>query len=223
MTLIAPKSPDSGAPADDGILDFSALTATSLERDPFDYLVVPNFVPRSYLTAINADFPAISAPGNFPLEGLTYGAAFADLLTALQGPRLRAEIASKFEVDLTALPQRMTVRRLSEPTDGNIHVDHRTKVITMLVYLNESWDARDGQLRLLHSATDLEDFAAEVPPAGGTMIAFRRTEKSFHGFKPFVGERRMIQLAWVREGTIARYEKQINRLSKPLRRLLNMS
>lgn len=223
MALIASEDQESRGSGDGGVLDFAALAATPLERDPFDYLVVPNFVPRSYLTSINADYPAITAPGNFPLADLTYGPAFADLLAALQGARLTAEIANKFDVDLTDLPQRMTVRRLSEPTDGNIHVDHRTKVITMLVYLNEDWDAQDGQLRLLRSATDLEDFAAEVPPAGGTMIAFRRTDRSYHGFKPFVGERRMIQLAWVREGTIARYEKRINRLSKPLRRLLNMS
>jgi hypothetical protein len=55
------------------------------------------------------------------------------------------------------------------------------------------------------------------------MLAFRRSEKSFHGHKPFVGERRMIQLAWVREGPLARCEKHFNRLSKPVRRLLNMS
>lgn len=223
MTLTASEDLESRHQGDGRVLDFAALTATPLESDPFDYLVVPNFVPRSYLASINADYPTITAPGNFPLEDLTYGPAFADLLAGLQGARLKAEIARKFGVDLTGLPQRMTVRRLSEPTDGNIHVDHRTKVITMLVYLNEDWNAEDGQLRLLRSATNLEDFAAEVPPAGGTMIAFRRTDRSYHGFKPFVGERRMIQLAWVREGTIARYEKRINRLSKPLRRLLNMS
>jgi Rps23 Pro-64 3,4-dihydroxylase Tpa1-like proline 4-hydroxylase len=115
------------------------------------------------------------------------------------------------------------VRRFSEPTDGHIHADHRTKIVTMLIYLNESWDTEEGQLRLLRSADDLDDYVVEITPLGGTMIAFRRSDKSFHGFRPFVGERRVIQLAWVHESTIARYEKQFSRLSKPLRRLLNMS
>jgi hypothetical protein len=30
-------------------------------------------------------------------------------------------------------------------------------------------------------------------PAGGMMLAFKRTENSFHGHKPFVGERRLVQ------------------------------
>lgn len=223
MTFTAAQNRDSTIGAGHRILDFAALEAAPLVRDPFDYLVVPDFIPRGLLAEINRDYPAISEPGNFELDDLSYGPAFADLLAELQAPALKEHTAEKFEVDLGGLPQRMTVRKWSEPTDGHIHVDHRTKVITMLVYLNETWDNREGQLRFLRSADDIEDYAAEVPPAGGTMIAFRRTDKSFHGFKPFVGERRMIQMAWVHEGTIARYEKRINRLSKPLRRLLNMS
>ncbi len=223
MTLTAPRDHAPAQGDKTAILDFGALEATPLVRDPFDYLVVPDLIPQALLANINSGYPEISEPGNFELEDLTYGPGFADLLAELQGPTLREHIAEKFQVDLDGLPLKMTVRRLSEPTDGHIHVDHRTKVITVLVYLNETWDSKEGQLRLLRSADDIEDYAAQIPPAGGTMIAFRRTDKSFHGFKPFVGERRMIQMAWVREGTIDRYEKRFNRLSKPLRRLLNMS
>jgi hypothetical protein len=205
------------------ILDLSALSATPLERDPFDFLVVPDFVASESLAAINADYPDITEPGNFKLENLDYGPAFTALMAELSGPALKDQVGAKFGVDLTGCPQTVTVRRFSEQTDGHIHVDHRTKIITMLVYLNEDWDTADGQLRFLRSATDLEDYAAEVAPLGGTMLAFRRSDKSFHGHKPFVGERRMIQLAWVREGALARCEKRFNRLSKPVRRLLNMS
>jgi hypothetical protein len=205
------------------ILDLSALSATPLERDPFDFLVVPDFVASESLAAINADYPDITEPGNFKLENLDYGPAFTALMAELSGPALKDQVGAKFGVNLTGCPQTVTVRRFSEQTDGHIHVDHRTKIITMLVYLNEDWDTADGQLRFLRSATDLEDYAAEVAPLGGTMLAFRRSDKSFHGHKPFVGERRMIQLAWVREGALARCEKRFNRLSKPVRRLLNMS
>ena len=44
----------------------------------------------------------------------------------------------------------------------------------MLVYFNTDWDEQAGQLRLLRSRTDIEDYAAEVPPAGGTLLVFRR-------------------------------------------------
>ena len=55
------------------------------------------------------------------------------------------------------------------------------------------------------------------------MIAFKRTDKSYHGHKQYVGERRMVQVAWVQESAAARVEKRFNRMSKPIRRLLNMS
>ena len=58
---------------------------------------------------------------------------------------------------------------------------------------------------MLRSATDLEDYTAEVVPAGGTMLAFRRTENSFHGHKPHVGERRILQLSYTKGGDAARF------------------
>ena len=79
-----------------------------------------------------------------------------------------------------------------------------------------------GRLRFLRS-TDLEDYAAEVAPLGGTMLAFLRSERSYHGHERYVGERRMIQMSWVREGLLDRYEKRLNRLTKPVRRVLNKS
>lgn len=214
---------DQAAGTDPDMLDLAALERTLLERDPFDYLVVPDFIRPGWLDAINADYPDIAGPGNAKLEDLRYGPAFADLIAALDGSAFRERMSAKFGVDLTRLPQTITVRRFCEKTDGHIHVDHRTKVVTMLIYFNQGWDSDGGRLRFLRSAEDIENYAAEVTPMGGTMLAFRRSDKSFHGHKPFVGERRMLQLAWVQDGLVARTEKRVNRLSKPLRRLLNMS
>ena len=208
MSISSTQVQDAPSGAGTDYLNLGALEATTLVRDPFDYLVVPGFIAPEALAEINRDYPEIAEPGNFKLGDLRYGAAFAALLAELAGPALKDLVAAKFGVDLSGCPQQVTARKYSEPTDGHIHVDHRTKIITMLVYLNERWNSDEGQLRFLRSADDIEDYAAEIPPIGGTMLAFRRSDKSFHGFKPFVGERRMIQLAWVREGTLSRYEKR---------------
>ena len=55
--------------------------------------------------------------------------------------------------------------------------------------------------------------AAEVPPAGGTLLVFRRTRVSWHGHKRFVGERRMLQLNFIRNSRMARYTQQAARFS----------
>ena len=45
-------------------------------------------------------------------------------------------------------------------------------------------------------ATDLL-WIVEVPPIAGTLIAFRRSDNSWHGHDAFDGERRVIQFNWL--------------------------
>ena len=74
--------------------------------------------------------------------------------------------------------------RILQKKDGSIHTDSKTKIITVLLYLNEAWDAAGGRLRLLRSGTDLENYVAELPPSNGTLLIFRRSDNSWHGHKP---------------------------------------
>ncbi|MFO1431050.1 MAG: 2OG-Fe(II) oxygenase [Candidatus Competibacteraceae bacterium] len=200
------------------ILNLAALAATPLQHDPFDFLIVPAFIETEALARINQDFPPLHKPGNFPLEALHYGPGFQSLLDELQGPEFTHQIAAKFSVDLTACPTMITVRGFCEPGDGNIHTDSKTKIITVLVYLNTGWSHEGGKLRLLRSATDLEDYAAEVPPVSGTLLAFRRSDNSFHGHKPFTGERRIVQLSWVKPKRVSNYTQKDRSLAKRIKR-----
>jgi hypothetical protein len=47
---------------------------------------------------------------------------------------------------------------------------------------------------------------------GGTLLAFRRTDHSWHGHKPFVGERRMLQLNYLRGDRLSQWKQQIDRM-----------
>ena len=100
----------------------------------------------------------------------------------------------------------ITLRGYSDGRDGRIHTDTATKLITVLIYMNPVWEIEEGRLRLLRGPADLDDWAAEIPPLAGTMVAFRRSEKSFHGHQPHIGERRSIQLNWVIDRNVVRRE-----------------
>jgi hypothetical protein len=193
------------------LINIDALRATPLQTDPYDYLVVPAFLSADVLKQVNRDYPAIDSAANHALESLSYGPAFETLMEELRGPALAAALGEKFNMDLPALPTTVTVRKFCERTDGNIHTDHKSKVITMLVYFNEHWDHPDGQLRLLRSKDDIQDYAAQVPPSGGLMIAFRRTDHSWHGHTRFVGERRMVQVNYLDESPLAIAAQRISR------------
>jgi SM-20-related protein len=221
MAMAAARAPVVEASWSEATLfDFAAFDATPLVRDPFDYLIVPKFLRPGALEALNRDFPPIEGPSNYAPERLIYGPAFAALVEALRGHAFAAHLESKFQLDLSGCATTIGIRRFCEATDGNIHTDHKSKLITVLLYFNEDWPHEGGRLRMVRSATDLEDYAAEVDPSGGSLLAFRRTDRSFHGHKPFVGERRILQLSYTRGGDTARF---ISHLTKPVRRLLGKS
>ena len=107
----------------------------------------------------------------------------------------------------------VTVRGRCAARDGRIHTDSKTKLITVLLYFNDPWEARGGRLRLLRSPTDLNDMIGEVPPEAGTMIAFRRSDRSYHGHEPYEGVRRYVMINWMTSDFAARRELLRHRLS----------
>jgi SM-20-related protein len=179
------------------ILDIDKFDATPLQREPCDYIVVPEFVKREALAKLNADFPSIARAGNFPLEGLSYGPGFQSIIDEMQGPEVRRHFSAKFGMGLESFPTQITIRRYMSPLDGNIHNDSRAKKITVLIYFNETWTQKGGQLRITRAIDTMDDYYVEVPPVLGALIAFRRNEHSFHGFPSAEGERRTLQMYWV--------------------------
>jgi len=201
--------------------DFDALERTPLQRDPFDYLVVPNFLRAERFAEVIADFPEVPGPGSHPPSELDIRGHFAELIEELRGPLLQSVVESKFGVDLTGRPTVYTVRGFARAKDGAVHTDAETKIITVLIYMNETWRDDGGRLRLLRSA-DLEDYAAEVPPDGGALLIFRRSERSWHGHKPIKGRRRAIQLNWVINQAVVDYEQGRHRIATKLKKFRNL-
>jgi SM-20-related protein len=178
-------------------LRLEALRATPLVREPFEYLIVPGFIDQAALAEINADYPKISARGSFPVDQVSYGPAFQKLLDELEGDEFRDTFEEKFSIDLAGRPTVTTVRGVCGPGDGRIHTDSKSKIITVLIYMNPAWEQSGGQLRLLRSRDNLDDVLAEVPPVAGALLAFKRSHNSWHGHEPFVGERRVLQFNWL--------------------------
>ena len=203
------------------LIDLNAFDAAPLQRDPFDFLVVPGFLSPQALQAVNRDFPALAGPSNYAIEDVTnYGPAFGQLLEELNAPEVAQHFAAKFSVTLDGAPLAVSVRKYCENSDGNIHADHWSKIITTLIYFNEDWPHEGGRLRMLRSKDDIEDYTAEVAPEGGTLLAFRRTDHSYHGHKPFVGERRIMQFSWVRHSRMSQYVRDIRGLTRRVRRMV---
>jgi SM-20-related protein len=196
------------------MVDLERLVSANVQQAPFPFAIVPGFVKSDALTAIDSDFPKVEKPGSFPLASLSYGPAFSSLIAELSSPRMAAIIAEKLKIDLSGRPVMVTVRGQCSARDGHIHTDS-----TMLLYMNSKDESERGRLRILRSSTDLNDYAAEVPPDEGTLLIFRNGPTAWHGFEPVDGLRRVIQVNWVTDESVVRREQARHRLSAFFKRL----
>lgn len=178
------------------LFDWENFSSTPLSHAPYEHVIVSGFVKPEALREINADYPAIEDTGSFPVEGLQFGPGFQLMVDALESEEFRRAFEEKFQVDLSGRPTTITVRGRCAGGDGQIHTDSLGKIITILIYLNPLWHDSGGRLRVLRTK-NIEDVAAEVVPSGGNLLAFLRSDHSWHGHLPFSGERRVVQFNWV--------------------------
>ena len=200
------------------MLELDAFSNERLRTDPYPYLVVPGFVQGEALESVLQDFPDIQHPGSIPISEVSGGAAYQALLAELQSDAFRRVVADKFGLSLDGFPIMTTVRGVMREKDGRIHTDSKTKVVTVLLYLNDSWEAEGGNLRVLRDAENIENFVEEVPPSAGTLMAFKVTDNCWHGHKPVVGKRLSIQMNYL-VGEAAKGKHQFfHRLSAKLKK-----
>jgi len=201
------------------MLNLAKLAAAELHSAPFEYLLVDDILTDDCKQAIVADFPQIDRKGSFPLSRLTYGSSFQQLTNELLGPDFAGLVARKFGLDLSAYPTMITVRGWSDQADGQLHTDSKDKLITVLLYLNPEWNMSGGRLRLLRSK-NVDDYVAEVPPTIGSLVIFKRCDKSWHGFRPYEGRRLSLQMNWVKSDSYRRKERFRHEISSFMKGLV---
>jgi hypothetical protein len=205
------------------LFDYAALAAVPVAHDPFDHIVVPDFLPPPVLDRVHAELPVSDKGGSFPPGSLRLGPTAQAMMRELEGAVLKRAIAEKFGLDLDDAPSMLTVRLATREKDGQIHTDSAAKRVTALLYLNPSdarFDTKDGCLRLLRSATDLEDYVVEVPPTRGTLLVFPNGPTTWHGHRTHVGQRHSVQLNYMTNDSRARNELRRHRLSAIVKGLL---
>ena len=202
------------------LINLEAFRTAAMATEPFKYTVVPAFLNTDEAQAVRRDFPEIEHAGLYPVEATSPGPKFQELIHELTSPRVTAAFSEKFDVDLTNRPTMITLRGRCQVKDGRIHTDSEAKLLTALLYFNDGWEAGGGRLRLLRS-DDINDVIAEVPPNLGTLIAFKRSDKSFHGHEPYVGVRRYVMINWMTSGLAAQRELMRHKLSAQTKKVLN--
>jgi len=202
-------------------LKIDQFDATPLKTEPFEYLVLRDFLQRDALEGARADFPAVPSAGSHPPAGLKIEGRFKQVIDDIYSPAFREAVERKFKLDLSGRPLMYTVRGHCRARDGEIHTDSKTKIITVLLYLNDdSWNSGSGRLRLLRNGTDLENYFEEVEPAGGTLLVFKRSDNSWHGHHSYEGPRRALQFNWVTDQSVVDREQNRHGVSAFFKKLI---
>ena len=200
-------------------INIDAFRKTPLITEPFPYLVLPNFIRQAELSTLINEYPEVPGAGSYPNDTLSISPTFQALIDEMKSTEFRDAVAEKLTMDLANKPTMMTIRGHCRATDGKIHRDSDSKIVTFLLYMNPTWEHDSGQLRLLKNDHDLNAIIAEVPPLAGTLIMFKVTPNSWHGHTSYGGPRRAIQMNYVTSEAIITKESRRHHLSAFVKKL----
>jgi len=200
-------------------LNLDNLRSAKVETDPFEYTIVPGFLGTETIKEVNRTYPPIISGGSFPIESLQTDMVIKEVIEELDGAAFEGIIENLFDVDLSGRPKMFSLRGYTRGKDGQIHTDSKDKIITVLLYLNERWTEPGGRLRLLRDGRNVDNFAVEVPPDNGTLLVFKRSDRSWHGHHPFEGPRRSLQMNWMTSEGSRGWHRVRHRLSATLKKL----
>ena len=180
------------------MIDFNKLQSAEVDNTYYPFFTLDNCLlgnPSSL--ALAEDFPDIKSGGSIPPSSINLEESIKKLISDLESEEMKAILEEKLNVDLSNSEIVTTLRGFSRKKDGKIHTDSKSKIITLLLYLNESWEYETGKLRMLKNEENLDDFIKEIPATLGSVVAFKVTENCFHGFLPFEGKRQSKQMNYV--------------------------
>ena len=201
------------------IIKLDALQNAQVQAVPYPYFILDNVIHDDEVKAVIADFPAITQGGSFNLEDVEIKPNFDRFLKSFDTTEFRQILTDKFDVDVMERPMMITLRGYSRQKDGRIHTDSKSKLLTVLVYLNESWEAPTGRLRILNSPNDINDYAAELDSGPGTLVAFKVTENGWHGYIPYEGQRQSIQINFLTSDKASAKHRFFHGLSAKIKKI----
>jgi hypothetical protein len=184
-----------------------------MRTEPYDWGYINDAMPQKFKEEVLADAPVIPTRGSygiksyFGLPHLKYGPHFAKVIDELLSDDFRKIVEKKMNMDLSHCPPCIVMmgNTTGHYNEGYAHNDSKHKIVTVLVGFSREWPYENGKLRILRSP-DRSDYEFEYAPVFGSMLMFKVSEKSWHGFLPQKGQRMSLQLCYYDKPSSVRRE-----------------
>lgn len=199
------------------LIDLNSIKSAPINESFFPFFSVLNCITEEG-KALPQNFPDLNKGGSYPSDMPGLSPVMENLIAEIESTEMQEALSEKFGINLDDVEVVTTIRGYSRLKDGQIHTDSKTKVLTLLLYLNESWEENTGLLRMLKNNHDLEDFIEEIPATLGSLVVFKVTENCWHGFHPFEGKRLSLQMNYIKKESVSQHVMR-HRLSSFIKKL----
>jgi len=211
------------------MLDLSRLTPAALKTHPFSWAEIGSLYSVEDAAALAASFPhdhfkTVSGYGgekNYDYEARALvgmgtptiafpeelSEAWLSLAQDLGSADYREAMSQLTGIDLRTVPMEVNVFHYGPGASLGAHPDLPDKLVTHILYFNESWNRNDGGcLNILHS-NDPTAVAAEIEPLVGNSAILVRSDNSWHAVTPVVNgcnsSRRSLTATFYRPGSLS--------------------
>jgi len=195
------------------MIDFTRFNSQHLSTDPYRWAFVDQLFAPGDAAELAKTFPRDhfkTVKGYDGEKGYEYearallpmGAGVAsrpDCLSAswrrlaedLLSPAYREAMSRLTGVDLSALPIEANVFHYGRSAWLGPHVDLKDKVVTHVLYFNETWDEADGGCLMILRSPDMNEVEKVAPPLIGNSAVLVRSDNSWHAVSRVRDECRM--------------------------------
>lgn len=184
------------------MIDLERISRAHLETEPYRWAAIDELFSPQDAAALAATFPrdhfkrleghdgekafAYEVRGLIPMGARSVSrarrlsGAWRALADELLSPAYRTALSTLTGLDLSAA--RLEVNIFDYPPGGTLeaHPDHRSKIVTHVMYLNESWNDDDGGCLTILRSSDPRDIAARISPRLANSAVLVRSDDSWH-------------------------------------------
>lgn len=211
------------------MIDLTQIARHTLQTQPFAWAEIGNLYSPKDAAALAATFPrdhfktVVGYGGEKDYEyeareltpmgeiAVSHSAelseAWLNLAHDLLSPAYRAAMSLLTGRDLTIVPMEINVFHYGPRACLGPHADLPDKLVTHVLYFNESWDRRQGGCLNILSSADQTDIAAEIEPIVGNSAVLVRSDNSWHAVSRVVDEcrlsRRSMTVTFYQHGSVS--------------------
>lgn len=184
------------------VIDLNRISRSHLETEPYRWAAISGLFAAADGAALAATFPrdrfkrvadhvgekkheyqvrALIRMSSQSISGeKQLGSVWQALAHDFLSPAYRSAISELVGIDLGAAELEVNV--FDYPPGGlhGAHTDHRDKIVTHVLYFNESWNDDDGGCLLILKSPDLQQIVTSMSPLVGNSAVLVRSDCSWH-------------------------------------------